>query len=451
MKNSFENYVIRAISQVEVLMSQLLVGRLGGLLLLALICTSCGDTFRPVATPISPPPPDPSSFHYALVISSNGPSNPGSSTRIDVSGDTNVGVARLGLGPVHAALLPNAGRVYVANSLENSISSYSPTDVTSVTTVSLPASAVPVFVHTTQNDTVYVANGDVIPGNTGTVSAISTASNVIASTISVGTNPVGLAETPDTKKLYVVNQGSDSVTSINTIDKTVNATLSTGTSPVWAVARSDSARVYVLNQGSGTVSSIDTSSEAFSNVSVGAGRNRLYVTNPVAHRLSILDATADPPTLLATIDLTAGTSPACPVVCSPVSVAVLPDGSRAYVVSYVSGSNPLSSQVTVIDTQSYTVRKVIPLSSVNIDLVNPTGCATSRFRLFTAAASDGSRVYISNCDAGGTKIILTATDTLVPDLTGNPLLISAPVSSFTPSAAGQQPPPQNPVFILPGP
>ncbi|OLD15767.1 MAG: hypothetical protein AUI85_10795 [Acidobacteriales bacterium 13_1_40CM_3_55_5] len=442
MKNSFENYVIRAISQVEVLMSQLLVGRLGGLLLLALICTSCGDTFRPVATPISPPPPDPSSFHYALVISSNGPSNPGSSTRIDVSGDTNVGVARLGLGPVHAALLPNAGRVYVANSLENSISSYSPTDVTSVTTVSLPASAVPVFVHTTQNDTVYVANGDVIPGNTGTVSAISTASNVIASTISVGTNPVGLAETPDTKKLYVVNQGSDSVTSINTIDKTVNATLSTGTSPVWAVAGSDSARVYVLNQGSGTVSSIDTSSEAFSNVSVGAGgnfmlydkgRNRLY------------------PTLLATIDLTAGTSPACPVVCSPVSVAVLPDGSRAYVVSYVSGSNPLSSQVTVIDTQSYTVRKVIPLSSVNIDLVNPTGCATSRFRLFTAAASDGSRVYISNCDAGGTKIILTATDTLVPDLTGNPLLISAPVSSFTPSAAGQQPPPQNPVFILPGP
>ncbi len=460
MKNSFENYVIRAISQVEVLMSQLLVGRLGGLLLLALICTSCGDTFRPVATPISPPPPDPSSFHYALVISSNGPSNPGSSTRIDVSGDTNVGVARLGLGPVHAALLPNAGRVYVANSLENSISSYSPTDVTSVTTVSLPASAVPVFVHTTQNDTVYVANGDVIPGNTGTVSAISTASNVIASTISVGTNPVGLAETPDTKKLYVVNQGSDSVTSINTIDKTVNATLSTGTSPVWAVAGSDSARVYVLNQGSGTVSSIDTSSEAFSNVSVGAGgnfmlydkgRNRLYVTNPVAHRLSILDATADPPTLLATIDLTAGTSPACPVACSPVSVAVLPDGSRAYVVSYVSGSNPLSSQVTVIDTQSYTVRKVIPLSSVNIDLVNPTGCATSRFRLFTAAASDGSRVYISNCDAGGTKIILTATDTLVPDLTGNPLLISAPVSSFTPSAAGQQPPPQNPVFILPGP
>jgi YVTN family beta-propeller protein len=443
-----------------VLMIQSIVGRVGGLLLLALICTSCGDTFRPVATPISPPPPDPSSFHYALVISSNGPSNPGSSTRIDVSGDTNVGVAKLGLGPVHAALLPNAARVYVANSLENSISSYSPTDVTSVTTVSLPASAIPVFVHSTQTDTMYVANGDAIPGNAGTVAAISTASNVIATTIPVGINPVALAETPDSKKLYVANQASDSVTSINTIDKTVNATLSTGTSPVWAVARSDSARVYVLNQGSGTVSSIDTSSESFTNVSVGAGgnfmlyekqRNQLYVTNPIAHTLSILDATADPPTLLATIDLTAGASPACPVACSPVAVAVLPDGSRAYVVSYVPGSDPLTSQVTVIDTQSYAVRKVIPLSSVNIDPVNPTGCSTARFRLFTAAASDGSRVYVSNCDAGGTRVILTATDSLVSDLTGNPLLISAPASSFTPSTAGQQPPPQNPVFILPGP
>src|SRR5438309_6716178 len=180
MKNSFENSVIRPIFQLGVLMSQSIVGRVCGLVLLALICTSCGDTFRPVATPISPPPPDPSSFHYALVINSNGPSNPGSSTRIDVSGDTNVGVAKLGLGPVHAALLPNGARIYVANSLENTVSSYLPTDVTAITTVSLPASAVPVFVHTTQNDTVYVANA----GN-ATVSAISTASNVIATTIPV--------------------------------------------------------------------------------------------------------------------------------------------------------------------------------------------------------------------------------------------------------------------------
>jgi hypothetical protein len=181
------------------------------------------------------------------------------------------------------------------------------------------------------------------------------------------------------------------------------------------------------------------------------GRNRLFVTNPSAHTLSILDATPEPPVLLATIDLTTGTSPACPVACSPVSVAVLPDGSRAYVVSYVPGSDPLSSQVTVIDTQSFAVRKVIPFSSAPIDPVNPTGCSTARFRLFTVASSDGSRVFVSNCDAGGTKIILTATDSLVPDLSGNALQIPAPSSSFPPPNVGEQPPPQNPVFILAGP
>jgi DNA-binding beta-propeller fold protein YncE len=181
------------------------------------------------------------------------------------------------------------------------------------------------------------------------------------------------------------------------------------------------------------------------------GRNRLYVTNPSAHTLTILDAAGNAPTSLATIDLTAGASPACPVACAPVSVAVLPDGNRAYVVSYVPGSDPLSSQITVIDTQSYTVRKVIPLNSVSIDSVNPTGCSTARFRLFTVASSDGARVFVSNCDAGGTAIILTATDSLVPDLSGNPLLIPAPSSSFPPNIAGEQPPPQNPVFILAGP
>src|SRR5256884_2157832 len=190
------------------------VARVFAVFVLLLVCVGCGNQFRPVATPITPPPPDPQPTHFIFVIDGNGANDPGTGTRIDVSGDTNVGVATVGLGPVHAALLPNGARIYVANSLENTVSSYLPTDVTAITTVSLPASAVPVFVHTTQNDTVYVANA----GN-ATVSAISTSSNVITSTIQVGTNPVALAETPDGKKLNVANQGSGFVTSIKPMDQ----------------------------------------------------------------------------------------------------------------------------------------------------------------------------------------------------------------------------------------
>ena len=438
------------------------------ILVLILAWSGCGDTFRPVAVPISAPPPDPSSFHFVLMISENGPNNPGSTTRIDVSGDTNAGEATVGLGPVHATLLPNGSRIYVANSLEDTVSSYALSNASSVTTTSLPAGSVPVFVHTTENGTVYVADS-----GTGTVAAISTANNVVGKIIAVDpthtlpdttSKPVALAETPDGKKLYVVNQGTGSVTSINTVDGSVNRnqTIPTGTSPVWAVARSDNARVYVLNSGDGTVSVIDTSSDTVlpSTFAVGAGtncppfpcgfmfydktRNHLYVTNPTANTLTALDASGDP------------TNPPHPPVfvvslpASPVSVAALPDCSRIYVASVLASGGSATSQVTVINAADGSIRTTIPLGTVPVDSVNPTGCGTPsltqplvRFRVSLATAADSSRVYVANCDAGSTAIIHTANDQLM-------LHLPAPLSDF-PAPNGASPPPQNPVFVLAGP
>ena len=113
----------------------------------------------------------------------------------------------------------------------------------------------------------------------------------------------------------------------------MSQTIATGNTPVWAVARSDSARIYVLNSGSGTVSTIDTTTDTLlSSVPVGAGANymaydsklnRLYVTNPTANTVTALNVSADPPTVLF----------ATPVAAGPITVAVLPDGSRAYAVS----------------------------------------------------------------------------------------------------------------------
>jgi len=455
---------------VGVLMTLWRAFRAVAILLLILAWSGCGDTFRPVAVPIPAPPPDPSSFHFVLMIGENGPNNPGSTTRIDVSGDTNVGEAAVGLGPVHATLLPNGSRIYVANSLEDTVSSYALSNAPTVTTTSLPAGSLPVFVHTTENGTVYVADS-----GTGTVAAISTANNVVGKIIQVdptqtlpdsSSKPVALAETPDGKKLYVVNQGAGSVTSINTIDGSVNhnKTIPTGTSPVWAVARSDNARLYVLNSGDGTVSVIDTSSDRVlpGTFSVGVGtncppfpcgfmfydktRNHLYVTNPKANTLTALDASVDP------------TNPPNPplfvvsVPASPVSVAALPDGSRIYVASLVASGGSAASQVTVINALNGSIRTTIPLGTVPVDTVNPTGCGTPspaftqpfvRFRVSVATSADSSRVYVANCDAGSTAIIPTSNDQLM-------LHLPAPLSDF-PAPNGANPPPQNPVFILAGP
>jgi YVTN family beta-propeller protein len=358
--------------------------RVLGILVLCLIGISCGDQYRPVAIPIVGPQPDPAAFHFALVLSDNGIHDPGASSRLDVSGDTNIGVAQLGLGPAHAALNANAGRVYVANTLEDTVSSYAPGTATTVTTTSLPAGSNPIFVNTTENGTVYVANF-----GSNTVAAISTGSNVALSPlIAVGNHPVALVETPDQKKLYAVNQGDGTVSSISLVDRTVVQTIATGAMPVWALARSDSARVYVLNSGTGTVSAIDTASDlVVGSATVGAGANfmaysarlnRLYVTNSVANTLTAVSIAADPPSVLFTV----------PVAPSPNSVAVLPDGSRAYVVSSQTippcTSDPsdvqlcMASQVTVVNTTGGNVKTVIPLeSTVNITAATQSGSATS--------------------------------------------------------------------------
>jgi YVTN family beta-propeller protein len=407
--------------------------RVLGILLLGLIGVSCGDEYRPVAIPIVPPPPDPAAVHFVLVLSDNGLNDPGAGSQLDVSGDTNIGVAQLGLGPSHAALTANGARLYVANSPEDTISSYSPTSPSVVTTTSLPAGSDPVFVHTTESGTVYVANF----GNK-TVGAISTSTNVVLSPlIVVGNNPVALAETPDQKKLYAVNQGDGTVSSISLVDRTVVQTIATGATPVWAVARSDSARIYVLNRGAGTLSTIDAATDALlSNVPVGAGANfmiydrklnRLYVTNPSANTLTALSIAADPPTVLFTL----------PVAASPITVATLPDGSKVYVASVSSAGGTATSQVTVVNASDGSVRIVIPLNSV------PAACASARFELFAAASADSSKVYVGNCDARNTSIIRTSDDTKVLDM-------AAPLSTITPLNGGN-PLPQNPVFVLPGP
>lgn len=406
--------------------------RMLAVLLSILIWTSCGDTFRPVAIPVPPVPPDPEELHFVFMINSNGANNPGSVTQIDVSGDSNVGVADLGRGPAHMALLVNGSRIYSVNSLEDTVSfvqaANGGSSIGSPFTISLPAGSAPIFVTSTEIGSAYVANS-----GSGSVAAISIGTNAVTNTIPVGVNPIALVETPNAQKLYAVNQGSDSVTSINAVGKTVNGTIATGSSPVWAAARSDSQRVYVLNQGDGTVSVIDAFSDAIlANTPVGMGANfmfydsrlnRLYVTNPAANTVSVLDASRDQNNLLATI----------PVAGQPLSVTALPDGSKAYVGSLAVSGNTATLRVTVIDASNNSVRKVITAPAIDLDVTNPTGCSATRFRLSLAAGGSNSRVYVGSCDAGGAYVVRTTDDTIVTDQAGIPLVIGAPVSAFSPS------------------
>lgn len=409
--------------------------------MLCLVCIGCGETYRPVATPVIPTPPNPGFTHYVVVVSGNGANNPGASTTIDVSGDSAVSQATVGLMP-SSAFMVSSSRAYVTNSLDDTVSVFVATTPSLVNTISLPQGSGPVFVTTTDSNSVYVANA----GN-NTVSVISINSSVVSNTVPVGVKPVALAELPDGQKVYVANAGGSgaagSVQSINVIDYTANPPIAAcpgapWVSPVAVVARSDNARIFVLDQGNGYVTAIDTSSGTTTDtvvgcasVGVGASFMRydpaldyLYVTNPVAQSLSVLNGSAQSfsnQSVLGVISFAPG-SPACPRGCSPLSVAVVPpDGSQAYVATAAVASGFVTSSVTVIETATLAPQAIIPLATV------PQSCVTGTpFELYTAASADGTRVYVGNCDAGNTAIINTSTAAVVTSL-------PAPLSAAQPA------------------
>jgi len=349
----------------------------------------------------------------------------------------------------------------------------------------------------------YVAN----IGSTTTVpsvAAISATTNAVTNNIALNfspdpshfPSPVVLSETPDGKKIYAV--GSDGagvgwVISINSIDKSLNEAI-TGQAipgittnvdpnvnvPVWVATRSDSQRAYVLNSGSGTVTTIDTFSDSvLSDVpaSVGASfmlydpkLNRLYITNPTAGTVSILDASTDPPnTLTASLPIPeyspqTSSDPLNPcrgASVTPTSIAALADGTRAYVASYQISGGQICSQVSVINTANNTVTKTIGLEfavpatglqSTGVPVApDQTGCGSTRspsssvppfiqntgFRVSVASSADSSKVYVANCDAGSTAIIPNSTDTQSANV-GSPFSNLSPVTTTVDITAASQ-------------
>jgi hypothetical protein len=78
----------------------------------------------------------------------------------------------------------------------------------------------------------------------------------------------------------------------------------------------------------------------------------------------------------------------------------------------------------------------------------------TRFRVFTAAAADGSRVYVSICDAGVIAVVNTTNSNINSSGSGNPsdTLVADLPAALSAGAVQSNglPPNQNPIFLLPG-
>jgi DNA-binding beta-propeller fold protein YncE len=335
---------------------------LGFALLVYVICSGCGETFRPIIIPNPPTFPNPAAAHTVVSINDNGTVVPGSAMVIDVSGDSIVSVANVSFAPVHA-VQQSASVILVVNhsvtgAAADSITklNFSGTTITTnppPATISLPPNSAPNFVATTESGQAYVLLPGYVPDPINhpgvivpSVGVINTNSNTLTATMPVGNNPVAMAETPNTQKLYVTNEADGTISGFNTVDQSSRTVNGAFTAPVWVIARSDSQRLYVL--GNGVVSTVDTTSSAGPDTVIDASisvpgaaymlydgnKNRLYI--PGGSQLTILDVSQSTPQLLATIPLPPFTllNIPNPVPATATAVAALPDGSRAYVASY---------------------------------------------------------------------------------------------------------------------
>ena len=393
----------------------------GGIIVVCVLICGCGDVFRPVATPLPQPAPDPQSFRIAAFTSceidpNTKDCNPAGQTSmvsaLNVSGDTVEGVVPVGLSPKFALVSNNGASAIITtadfdgDTLTQLVDSHLTTtpSVSAATTIGLPPGANPASL-VTANGTTYVAES-----GRNVVGVISGAPLALTTEIPVGNDPVNLTVLPSGDKIYAVNQVDNSVTVISTTTNSVLTTIAVGSTPVFAVPSADSSHVFVVNKGANTVSVIDATSDMpVSTLVVGSSPNfafadvrnhRILVTNPQSNSLSIIDADPTSPTFDSVIkSIAVGTN--------PTSVTALADGSRIYV------ANTNSNSVSVINSLSLTVTKTISVGTSPVSI---------------SSDQESAKVVTANRDSFDVSVINTSTDSeLINANTGQPERISAPL------------------------
>ncbi len=253
--------------------------------------------------------------------------------------------------------------------------------------LTIPVGDNPYQVSAPINGYLYVANQ-----GSGTVSVIRQIDNTVTNTISVGSEPYGLATATisGTTYLYVANTGSDTVSVINTSTNIVAVTVSVGVKPYYVTAIGTN--LYVTNGQSNTVSVINANNNTVTaTIPVGlyprgikAYGTDLYVANygdpnySGGNSITVINSLDN--SITTTILLPAGST-------GPRGVTVL--GDKVYVANYRSDS------VSVINTGTNTITATIPVGA------GPRGIV-----------GVGSAIYVENFDDGTISIIDTNSNTV---------------------------------------
>jgi YVTN family beta-propeller protein len=231
--------------------------------------------------------------------------------------------------------------------------------------------------------------------------------NSYTQTTAVGSDPQGMAVSPDGTRLYVANRASKSLTVIDTATDLVLGTVSVGDGPTAVAATDDFA--YVLNAAEATVMIVNaTTLKVTDTLSVGDNPTsitatpdgmELWVTVQSSNNIQIIDIDPDSGTKNTVVQ-------SIPVGLAPQRVAFTADGTAAHVTNF--GTNSM----WVIDVAARTTLRTV---------------ATGTGPLGVCVTPDGDWVFVTNSTAGTISMIPTASYKPLPaiDVGDAPIEVAA--------------------------
>ena len=398
------------------------------LLVAAIMMPSCGETFRPITTPILLPSGTPNRINTVVVVSSANitdptQAQPALAQHINLSGDTVSAVVQLGYNPNFAFDNPLTLRTTVSNTGPNgsgpsTISQYS-TPVPSfngATLISLPPNtAVGKKIYSNSGSFIYVvlftASADCATSTVRySIGVIDTNNNFFAKTIQLTDPcavPSAMVGTPDGLHLYIADSLGNKVYIIDQNDNSVlPSPIVVGTNPQDMAITADGSTIYVMNQGSNDLTIINTTTNSVVNNPPSIGTHplkllydkkllRLYVLNQgssttTAGSLSIIGA--DPKDTAAGGFFNKNIVPDVAVGIDPVDLATLPNGSFVYIL------NRGDRNITVLNTLNNTKL----LNNIIIGTIDHTDVNTGHsikgtyfYPISISASDDSSRIAVA--------------------------------------------------------
>jgi YVTN family beta-propeller protein len=188
----------------------------------------------------------------------------------------------------------------------------------------------------------------------GVADGIQTSTYTRTSQITLGVCPVYAIGTPDTKRVYVLNRGSDTISVINSQNDAIDSCTCPATG-----CTNQSGQTYTCHP---TLKVSPASGLAHAGpvyAEYNAPTQQLVVANYDGNSISIIDVSLDEygndsSTFGTTYTVPVGLSPG--VGANPASVTVLADGSRAYVANQSDGS------VSIVNLASHSIETTLPVN-----------------------------------------------------------------------------------------